>query len=80
MGMTRTGKYGVNQESRIGKKSETEKRQKHIKKLRIYSAQLIGRSRLWLGLHSVDHKEKKEEKQQTNKTKNEQTHKQTYDN
>jgi len=46
MGMTRKGKYGENQESRIGRKSETEKRQKHVKKLRIYSVQLIGRRRL----------------------------------
>jgi hypothetical protein len=47
MGMTRKGKYAENQESRIGRKSETnKKRQKHVKKLRIYSVQLIGRSRL----------------------------------
>jgi hypothetical protein len=44
MGMTRKGKNGENQESRIGKMSETEK--KHVKKLRIYSVQLIGRRRL----------------------------------
>lgn len=40
MGMTRKGKNGENQESRIGRMSETEKRQ-HVKKLRIYSVQLI---------------------------------------
>lgn len=76
MGMTRTDNYGENQESRIGRKSETEKHN-HVKELRIYSVQLIGRGRPSLGLHWVDHKERREEKQQANKTTNEQTNKQT---
>jgi hypothetical protein len=40
--MSMKGKYGENQENRIGRKSETEKRQKRVKKLCIYFVRRIG--------------------------------------